>query len=377
MSTGTEVFRKTRQPKHRQVREFVLEQMAIGRLRVGDPLPAEGTLAESLGVGRNTVRQALGDLVRQGFIERVQGRGAFVTREVQPQRETDMSVFGLILPDVRGSLYPSLIKGFGEIASGSRHSLAICETGNDVARQGDAVLQMIDRRATGIAIVPTTDGIPPYQLRQLEQRGIPVVLCHRGVDEIEAAVITWSWDEVGRVAAEEIAKRGHRRVAFVAYMRHRYIELQEMAFRQTLAAHGVGLPANQVLYHDQFINPACDDEARRELTAMLQSDDRPTAIFANDLDVGERVYHEALRLGLRVPEDLSIVAFGGKWREGSIRQQLAIVAVDEVELGREAARVLSRQADRSDAEQHRRMVMPLGFIAGRSLAPPTLNAKSA
>ncbi|MCC7086661.1 MAG: GntR family transcriptional regulator [Pirellulales bacterium] len=369
MSVSTEIFRNTRQPKHRQVREFVLEQMAVGRLKVGDSLPAEGVLAESLGVGRNTVRHALGDLARQGFIERVQGRGVFVTREVQLQREASMGVFGLILPDVRGSLYPSLIKGFGEVAGTSRHSIAICETCNELGRQGDAILQMIDRRVAGIAMVPTTDGVPIHQLRQLEEHGIPTVLCHRGVEDVAATVITWPWEEVARVAAREIVKRGHRHAAFVAYKRYRYTEMYETTFRQSLAEHGLALPVDRVVYHEDFIRPSGDDQARRALTAMLQSPNPPTAIFANDIDVGERVYLETMHLGMRVPEDLSIVAFGGKWREGSIREQLASVAIDEVELGRRAAKVLGRlQANRSSWSQEQKMVMPLEFIEGRSLA---------
>ncbi len=370
MLVGSEIFKKSREPKHRRVKDFVLEQMVAGQLKVGDPLPAEGVIAESLGVGRNTVRHAFAELVRQGFIERQQGRAAFVAREVKPRGETSMGVFGLILPQVRGSLYPSLIKGFGEIISGSGNLLAVCETDSDIARQSDAILQMIDRRALGVAMVPSTDGIPSYQLRQLEERGIPVVLCHRTVDDIAAAVVTWSWEEVGRLAGEEIAKQGHRRIAFVAYKQHQYTKLMEQGFRQALTTHGIDLPASRVFYSEQFINPPCDDDARCRLTKMLSSEDCPTAIFANDLDVGERVYHEALHLGLRVPENLSIVAFGGKWREGLIRQRLAAVTVDEVELGRAAAKILSRlQGNCSSSERFEQMVMPLEFFAGPTLAP--------
>lgn len=377
MPVETGAFRARRQLKHQQVREFVLDQMVAERLKVGDALPAEGTLAESLGVGRNTVRQALGDLVREGFIERVHGRGAFVTREVQRPREATMGVFGMILPDVRGALYPSLIKGFGEIAGQSQRSIAICETGNELGRQGDAVLQMIDRRVTGVAIVPTTGGTPPHQLRQLEEHGIPVVLCHRGVDEVDAAVITWPWQEVAELAARAIAEQGHHRVAFVAYLRHRYTQVYEDTFRIALAEHGIELPARWVCYNEKFVLPVGEDAARRDLVVMLRSPDRPTAVFVNDLEVGERIYLEALQLGLRVPDDLSIVGFGGKWREGPIREQLAAVTIDEVELGREAARLLNRlQADQSAFGQQRQVVMPLEFVPGRSLGPPPAAASS-
>jgi GntR family transcriptional regulator, arabinose operon transcriptional repressor len=370
MSADTGIFRMPRQPKHQQVREFVLEQLFAERLKVGDALPAEALLAESLGVGRNTVRQALGDLVREGVIERVQGKGAFVTKEMQRPREAAAGVFGLILPSVRGSLYPSLIKGFGEVAGETQHSLAIFETNNDLGRQADAILQMIDRRVTGVAMVPTTEPTPPHHLRQLEEHDIPVVLCHRGVDQVNATVITWPWQEVAQLAARAIVEKGHHRVAYVAYLRFRYTEVYEEAFRQALAEHGIELPAECVCYNEQFINPAGEDDARHALVAMLNSPDRPTAVFANDLEVAERVYLEAVHLGLRVPEDLSIVTFGGKWREGPIRERLSAVAIDEVELGREAARLLSSlQADRTAWGLQRRTVVPLEFIPGQSLAP--------
>ena len=235
---------------------------------------------------------------------------------------------------------------------------------------------MIDRRVTGVAIVPTTQPMPPHHLRQLDEHDIPVVLCHRGVDQAEASVITWPWSDVAKMAARAIAERGHRRVAFVAYKRYRYTEVYEETFRQALAEHGIDLPVKSVCYNEHFANPAGEDEARHALVAMLKASDRPTAVFVNDLEVGERVYLEALRLGMRVPEDLSIVAFGGKWREGPIREQLAAVTIDEVELGREAARRLNiLQADHSAWGQPRQTMMPLEFIPGQSLGSPA-NAQS-
>ena len=309
--------------------------------------------------------------MREGFIERVQGKGAFVKKEVQRPREAAAGEFGLILPAVRGTLYPSLIKGFGEVAGRTQHAMAIFETNNNLGQQADAILQMIDRRVAGVAIVPTTEPMPPHHLRQLEQHDIPVVLCHRGVDQFDAFVVTWPWKDVAKLAAHAIAELGHRRVAFVASVRHRYTELYEESFRQALSEYGIELPPEWVCYNQNFLHTAWEKDVRYSLVPMLTSSDRPTAIFANDLEVGETVYMEALHLGLRVPEDVSIVAFGGKWREGPIREQLAAVTVDEVELGRDAAHLLnSLQVDRSAWGQPRQAILPLEFAAGPSLAAP-------
>ena len=65
-------------PKYLVLRDYLLGRIAANQLRPGDLLPTEQVLAESLGVARNTVRQALGDLAEQGLIQRVRGRGTFV-----------------------------------------------------------------------------------------------------------------------------------------------------------------------------------------------------------------------------------------------------------------------------------------------------------
>ena len=62
-------------PKHERLRAYIMRELDAGRLRPGDALPTELALAESAGVSRNTVRQALAGLERSGLISRVRGRG--------------------------------------------------------------------------------------------------------------------------------------------------------------------------------------------------------------------------------------------------------------------------------------------------------------
>jgi GntR family transcriptional regulator len=67
-------------PLHVAIAEQVAAAIASGRLEVGSRLPPERHLADSLGVSRMTVRQALGELEREGLLHRVVGRagGTFV-----------------------------------------------------------------------------------------------------------------------------------------------------------------------------------------------------------------------------------------------------------------------------------------------------------
>ena len=64
--------------KHVQVREYV--RGLIDGAEPGSPAPSERELVQHFGVARMTVRQALDALVSEGLLERVPGRGTFVSR---------------------------------------------------------------------------------------------------------------------------------------------------------------------------------------------------------------------------------------------------------------------------------------------------------
>ena len=64
--------------KRAQVRS-VLERLIDVELHPGDPIPSERALVDKLNVSRVTVRQAISDLVESGALERVHGKGTFVT----------------------------------------------------------------------------------------------------------------------------------------------------------------------------------------------------------------------------------------------------------------------------------------------------------
>lgn len=64
-------------PKHEQLRAILL-QRCTKELAAGDIMPSERTLMHDYGVSRITVREAVGQLVNEGHVVRVRGKGTFV-----------------------------------------------------------------------------------------------------------------------------------------------------------------------------------------------------------------------------------------------------------------------------------------------------------
>jgi GntR family transcriptional regulator len=102
-------------PKHEQLRT-ILAELATDTLEPGDLFPSERQLCIDHGVSRITVRAAIGQLVSEGLLERVRGKGTFVATRTARSRlhlasfHEDMRRLGLtpttVVLEVEGAVPP-------------------------------------------------------------------------------------------------------------------------------------------------------------------------------------------------------------------------------------------------------------------------------
>ncbi|MEX2671737.1 MAG: LacI family DNA-binding transcriptional regulator [Phycisphaeraceae bacterium] len=293
------------------------------------------------------------------------------------RRPRTLDMFALIAPELDRGLYPALQRGFSDASAERGLQVIASHTDNDVYKQADLIIQLIDKGIAGVALVPASQGISPaHHVRHLQQQGIPVVLLHRPVAGVNAPLITLPAEQIGRKAGERIVKAGHKRVAFLSTQRSGVAEQYEHGFRQALEAAGVTLPDAWVDYArvDATTAAAYEDyrsHAAQVLKGFLSGPEAPTAVFSSVESAAEILYLEALRMGLSVPSDLSIVTVGGTQRTSAISQCLTAVVVDEARAGHDAARLLDEmvngQRPHDDIES---FPATIAFDEGETLGPP-------
>ena len=77
-------------PLYAQLVGIIKQNISSGELNVGDLLPSEAELCRTMGISRNTVRQAIGELEEEGLVVRKRGKGTFVAEEL-PAAGMDLS----------------------------------------------------------------------------------------------------------------------------------------------------------------------------------------------------------------------------------------------------------------------------------------------
>ena len=76
-----EIDRKSVLPLYYQLKEILKEEIDVGKFKPGERIPSENELSTMLGISRNTSQQAIADLVSEGILYRVQGKGTFVAEK--------------------------------------------------------------------------------------------------------------------------------------------------------------------------------------------------------------------------------------------------------------------------------------------------------
>ncbi|WP_218932374.1 GntR family transcriptional regulator [Adhaeretor mobilis] len=361
-------------PKIVRVRDYVLGELANGSLSDGDALPSVSELAKKLEVGAHSVREAIGELDRSGIVQRIQGKGTFVSQQrgadADPGKK--LSVYALVLPEkILSGLYPSVIRGFGQEARASRREPLMAETQGDLGAQGDVMLRLLSRKVSGVAIVPAYEPMPDHQLEVLQEHNIPVVFCHRHTARLDAPLVTWSGEQVGRIAAETLADLGHTRIALLSSALCDPVPDYVQGMRSELSSRGIAFSDQQVVVGKKTLHHSTEQDWKELLSFVLDAPDRATAVFCADDFISEHLYLAAMDRRIRVPEDLTIVGFGPKWRDGAMRNRLAAVCIDEVELGCQTVRLLNEmQKGIRPINSNEVVTMPLGLFEGSSLGPP-------
>jgi GntR family transcriptional regulator, arabinose operon transcriptional repressor len=365
--------RATFQPKYQQLYDQLRSEIRTGRWAPGALFPNEAELVKSLGISRNTVRQALIQLVQDGAITRIQGQGTFVASTHRPHTKArpQLDILALVAPQIREGFYPSLIHGFEEACAEIQHPAIISNSGNDIGRQADLFFQLMDQSVGGIALVPTTaPTTPPHQIRQLQKNGIPVVLLHRTISGIDAPSVVFSGEEMGLNAGRELCKRGHRKIGFVFARRYSMVDSYELGLKKAFDEKNANCEIVPVPYgmDTPDLHRDAEKSIQKVVAEVLSGPDRPSAIFCGNASDAEIVYLQAIAMGLSVPDDLSLICINSAWREHGLAGKISSVVVDEHKIGSKAAQMLHDMRNgKMEIDSNDQIVFPASFQLGETL----------
>lgn len=330
--------------------------------------PGVKDVAAAAGVSLGTVSNVLNRPDRvsaptRARVEQAMAELGFVRNESARQLRAGRSnTIAYVMLDATNPFFTDVAQGIESAASAADLSLFLCNSNNTAEREHAYLARLLEQRVMGALVTPVDPADPG--LEHIVTQGLPLVIVDRvrGVDTHCSVAVD---DELGgRLAAEHLLDRGHRRLAFIGGP----MSLGQVRDRLTGAQTAVldaGLPEDALLVlKTEELSVAAGRRAGERL-AGLGAGVRPTAAFcANDL-VALGLLQQCVSLGLRVPEDVAIVGYDDIDFAAAAAVPLTSVRQPRHELGSRAAALLLDEATNDD-HQHEQVVFTPELIARQS-----------
>lgn len=358
-------------PLYSVVKDAIRAAIDAGRFQAGDRLPSTKVLSEKMSVSLVTAHRALQELVISGVLRRGQGKGTYVHEDYGRTTRRGLGLrFGIVFhaeSSLADAYNGQIFEGVRREANELGIDMILLRYGEDWRNECNAYLFV--NPFEDLLVLPARNG---RRGGSGENGAAPIMVV--GATFTLPGVFCMDTDNLGiaTAAANYLAELGHREVAFVGGSgkvsndRDRHT-----GFLSGCHAAGLQLRAERV-----FRNPGwrMEEERRLALEAQLLSPNRPTAVFAAGYHFALDTYTAAINVGLRVPQDLSVIGVDDPPSASFLTPPLTTFRQQMVEMGRTAVKALFQKVIANQGRDGPNL-SPESTDAGRPAATQTFPAE--
>jgi LacI family transcriptional regulator len=324
-------------------------------------------VALKAGVSRSTASRALtgrgyvAPAVRERVRKAARGLGYVPDARARHLRSQGSQSIGVLVSDLRNDFYANLASGVGRHARDRQYTMMLADTSGSPEAEAQAAEALVALRVAGVVVTPVSADVITY----LARHNIPVVEVDRqfAAGVCDAVVVdnqSAAWE-----VTTELLRLGHRRIALVIDEQHWTTGRNRLAgYRAAFADAGVVLDDSLVVSAGWDV-----DGAQREAHKLLSRREPPTAVFAANNVLAQGVWRAAAQLELRIPGELSLVAFDDVPWMSMVRPGITAVAQDPVAMGQVAVTQLLERIQSPDAPVRTVMLAASVRARGSTAAP--------
>ena len=324
-------------PKYAQIAEYFKNLIKSAEIIYDEKLPSESELVEKFKVSRHTVRQALMDLEKEGYIYKEHGKGTFCCFK---EKKDEKKTIAVITTYISNYIFPPIISGIEEVLSSAGYTLTLFNTNNEKQKEKEYLQKVIDEDVVGLIIEPTMSALENTNLelyKELEKKDIEYIMINAKYDELNPAYVVMDDVEGGRIITDYLLQIGHREIAGIFKNDDLQGVNRQLGYKNALTQYGINT-------NYEYIGEYGTNEVNffpYEFTSnLLRKDKRPSAIVCYNDQIAIQVLQAIRDMGFRVPEDISIVGYDDSDIATATEIKLTTIKHPKDEMGKRVARFL-------------------------------------
>jgi LacI family transcriptional regulator len=302
-------------------------------------------IAKALGLSTSTVSRALRDsyeispetkkLVLE-YAEKINYQPNPIALSLKERRSRSI---GVLVCEIANPFFSQVINGIESIAYQNGYNVIIAQSRESFDREMLNLQYLTSRSIDGLIMSVSTETRDFTYLKELNQKGMPIVFFDRIVDEIDTHKVIVGNYEGAYQATAHLVECGYRRIASISNPASLSITRERLAgFHAAMKEHQVEPDESLIKFcqHGGMIG----EEVEAVMNELLELPDPPDAIFTS----ADKLTTGCLRIlrsrKISVPSEMGLIGFSNTDLTELLDPPLSIIKQPAFEMGEVATRLL-------------------------------------
>jgi LacI family transcriptional regulator len=279
------------------------------------------TASNVLSSRNKCVSEALAARVREAA-EALGYRPNMVARSMKGKSRNLVAV---LIPEFWNPVFTKIVTGAERVAAQHGYLPVICSTEGDQRRQDDYLERLVSQQVDGCLIAPVSSDIRSIQA--ISAMDIPFVLLDRPFRfPSNCFVVAYDMRGAAERGVEHLVAHGHTRIGFIGWDSPS-VRPRVEGFADGVAKYGLDPADCPVMLGELSRESGADLACRCLETADI------TALFIGHHHLGEGAVMELVRMGVAMPDQLSVIVFGNPTWAQVMSPALTCIDLPDIEMG--------------------------------------------
>ena len=302
-------------------------------------------IAKELGLSTSTVSRALRDSYEISaetkklvldYAQKINYKPNPIALSLKEKRSRSI---GVIVCEFANSFFSQAIDGIESIAYNRGYNLTISQSHESFEREMLSLQYMASRSIDGLLISVSTQTKDYSHLKQLHDRGLPIVFFDRIVDEIDTHKVTANNNKGTFDLTKHLISKGYKKIAHLASAEFMPITKERLeGYTKALESSGIKLDKSLIKYCPQ--GGSVYQEVEEALDDLFKQKNKPDAILASADQLTSCCLKYCKAKQLRIPKDIAIVGFSNSDITDLLNPALTVVKQPAFEMGKAGTELL-------------------------------------
>lgn len=307
-------------------------------------------IAHALGISKSTVSRALRDKHDVNSETKKKVLAYALKHDYQPDfmarslRSKTTRTIGVIVPAYNIPFYSIAICGIQDYAMKQGYNVMVCHSSEQYELEKRNVEALLAAQVEGIIISVARNTELNEHIYKLKQKGIPLVMFNRVIEEFKAAKVVVDDYYGAREMVKYLLKTGCKKIAHISGPANIALSSnRKEGYKDALSEAGIIYDPVMVVEADFTI-----DSGMKAMASLLQQNSKIDAVFCVCDAVAFGAIKVIKRKGFRIPSDISVAGFTDEPMCEMIEPTLTTVKQPIYEIGESASRLLFDQFQSPD-----------------------------